>query len=65
MQFDADIVGTPTVAADAEICMMAADSLEKLGIARHDYAIRLNNRKILESVLQLIGLAEMSNLIGA
>lgn len=57
MQFDADIVGTPTVAADAEICMMAADSLEKLGIARHDYAIRLNNRKILESVLQLIGLA--------
>ncbi|GAA5102252.1 histidine--tRNA ligase [Bartonella acomydis] len=58
MQFDADIVGTPTVAADAEICMMAADSLEKLGIAQHDYVIRLNNRKILESVLQLIGLGE-------
>ncbi|EJF74158.1 histidine--tRNA ligase [Bartonella birtlesii] len=56
MQFDADIIGAPTVAADAEICMMAADSLEKLGIAHHDYAIRLNNRKILESVLELIGL---------
>ncbi len=58
MQFDADIVGTPTVAADAEICMMAADSLEKLGIQQHDYVIRLNNRKILESVLELIGLGE-------
>ncbi|MET3560704.1 histidyl-tRNA synthetase [Bartonella japonica] len=56
MQLDADIVGAPTVAADAEICMMAADSLEKLGIQHHDYVIRLNNRKILESVLALIGL---------
>ncbi|BBL53792.1 histidine--tRNA ligase [Bartonella quintana] len=56
MQFDADIVGTPTVAADAEICMMAADSLEKLGFQHHDYAIRLNNRKILEAVLEQIGL---------
>ncbi|WP_332060726.1 histidine--tRNA ligase [Bartonella sp. CB74] len=58
MQFDADIVGTPAVAADAEICMMAADSLEKLGIARHDYVIRLNNRKILDAVLEQIGLRE-------
>ncbi|WP_317993730.1 histidine--tRNA ligase [Bartonella gliris] len=56
MQFDADIVGTPTVAADAEICMMAAESLEKLGFQPHDYVIRLNNRKILECVLEKIGL---------
>ncbi|EJF85255.1 histidine--tRNA ligase [Bartonella rattimassiliensis] len=62
MQFDADIVGTQTVMADAEICMMAADSLEKLGIQPHDYVIRLNNRKILESVLQLIGLGEREQL---
>ncbi|MBB4077121.1 histidyl-tRNA synthetase [Bartonella fuyuanensis] len=58
MQFDADIVGSSTVAADAEICMMVADSLEKLGIQQQDYVIRLNNRKILESVLQVIGLNE-------
>ncbi|UNE53808.1 histidine--tRNA ligase [Bartonella machadoae] len=56
MQFDADIVGTPTVAADAEICMMAAESLEKLGFQQHEYAIRLNNRKILDCVLEKIGL---------
>ncbi|ABM45003.1 histidyl-tRNA synthetase [Bartonella bacilliformis str. Heidi Mejia] len=56
MQLDADIVGSSTVAADAEICMMAADSLERLGIQRHDYVIRLSNRKILDGVLELIGL---------
>ncbi|WP_332065694.1 histidine--tRNA ligase [Bartonella sp. CB189] len=58
MQFDADIIGSSTVAADAEICMMAADSLEKLGIQRHDYVIRLNNRKILDAALEQIGLGE-------
>ncbi|EJF90323.1 histidine--tRNA ligase [Bartonella tamiae] len=57
MQFDADIVGTPTAAADAEICMMAADTMEKLGIERGDYVIRVNNRKILDGVLELIGLS--------
>ncbi len=39
MQFDADTVGAPSVAADAEICMMAADTLEALGIARGDYVV--------------------------
>ncbi|WP_102830548.1 histidine--tRNA ligase [Bartonella bovis] len=56
MQLDADIVGAPTVAADAEVCMMAADSLEKLGIKRDEYIIRLNNRKILDAVLEEVGL---------
>ncbi|WP_455476838.1 histidine--tRNA ligase [Bartonella sp. B41] len=56
MQFDADIVGAPTVAADAEICMMAVDSFKKLGIQQSDYVIRLNNRKILDAVLEKIGL---------
>jgi len=34
MQFDADTVGSASMAADAEICMMAADTMEKLGISR-------------------------------
>ena len=34
MQFDADTVGAASVAADAEMCMMAADTLEELGIPR-------------------------------
>ncbi|HEX6102999.1 MAG TPA: ATP phosphoribosyltransferase regulatory subunit, partial [Alphaproteobacteria bacterium] len=46
-QCDADTVGTPTVAADAEICMMLADALEAVGIAPSDYLVRINNRKVL------------------
>ena len=62
MQFDADTVGSASVAADAEICMMAADTLEKLGIARGDYVIKVNNRKVLDGVLEAIGLSGNENL---
>ncbi|HZT47169.1 MAG TPA: histidine--tRNA ligase [Hyphomicrobiaceae bacterium] len=55
-QFDADTVGTDSVAADAEICMLAADTLEALGIGRGDYAIKVNNRKVLDGVLAGIGI---------
>jgi len=51
-QCDADTVGTPTVAADAEICMMLADAFEAIGIARDDVVIRLNNRKVLNGVME-------------
>jgi len=57
MQFDADIVGTPGVAADAEMAMMMADTLEAVGIKRGDYVIRVNNRKVLDSLLASIGLS--------
>lgn len=61
MQFDADTVGAPGVSADAEMCMMAADTLERLGIQRGDYMIRVNNRKVLDGVLESIGLAGDEN----
>lgn len=54
-QFDADTVGTESVAADAEICMLAADTMEALGIERGQYQIRVNNRKVLDGVLEGIG----------
>src|SRR3712207_3575249 len=56
MQFDADTVGAASVAADAEICMMAADTLEKLGLKRGDFIIKINNRKVLDGVLEAVGL---------
>jgi histidyl-tRNA synthetase len=56
MQFDADTVGAASVAADAEICMMAADTLEKVGIQRGDFIVKVNNRKVLDGVLEAIGL---------
>jgi len=61
MQFDADTVGSASVAADAEMCMMAADTLEALGIKRGDYVIKVNNRKVLDGVLEVIGLAGEEN----
>jgi histidyl-tRNA synthetase len=56
MQFDADTVGSGSVAADAEMCMMAADTLERVGIARGDYVVKVNNRKVLDGVMEAIGL---------
>ena len=56
-QCDADTVGAPSVAADAEICAMLADTLEAVGIARGDYVVRVNNRKVLEGVMEVAGLS--------
>jgi histidyl-tRNA synthetase len=61
MQFDADIVGTPGVVADAEMAMMMADTIEAVGIKRGDYVIRVNNRKVLDGVLEAIGLGGAEN----
>lgn len=61
MQFDADSVGAPGVQADAEMCMMMADTLEALGIKRGDYVIRVNNRKVLDGVMEAIGLGGEEN----
>ena len=60
-QFDADTVGTENVAADAEICMLAADTMEALGIKRGDYVIKVNSRRILDSLLDAIGLSATGN----
>ncbi len=54
-QFDADTVGTESVAADAEICMLAADTMERLGVERGQYRIKVNNRKLLDGALISIG----------
>jgi histidyl-tRNA synthetase len=61
MQFDADTVGSGSVAADAEMCMMAADTLERVGIARGDYVVRVNNRKLLDGVMDSVGLSGDGN----
>lgn len=53
-QCDADTVGTGSVAADAEICAMLSDCLEEVGIARGDYVVRVNNRKVLNGVLEAV-----------
>jgi histidyl-tRNA synthetase len=61
MQFDADTVGSASPAADAEICMMAADAMEALGIPRGGYVVKVNNRKVLDGVLESIDLGGEAN----
>jgi histidyl-tRNA synthetase len=56
-QCDADTVGSASVAADAEICAMLADCLETVGIPRGDYVVKVNNRKVLNGVMEVAGLA--------
>ncbi len=51
-QCDADTVGSASVAADAEICAMLCDALEAVGIERGDYVVKVNNRKVLEGIIQ-------------
>ena len=54
MQFDADTVGAASMAADAEMCMLAADTMEALGIPRGSYAVKVNNRKILDGTMDAL-----------
>ena len=66
MQFDADTIGTASggqssAAADAEMCMMAADTMEALGIPRGSYVVKVNNRKVLDGVMEIIGLSGDEN----
>jgi histidyl-tRNA synthetase len=61
MQFDADTVGSASPAADAEMCMMAADTMEALGIPRGAYVVKVNNRKVLDGLLESIGIGGEEN----
>jgi histidyl-tRNA synthetase len=61
MQFDADTVGSASMAADAEMCMMAADTMEALGIPRGQYVVKVNNRKVLDGVMEAIGIGGEEN----
>jgi histidyl-tRNA synthetase len=60
MQFDADTVGSASMAADAEMCMMAADTMEALGL-NGQYLVKVNNRKVLDGVMESIGLSGEAN----
>jgi histidyl-tRNA synthetase len=50
-QFDADTVGSNSPSADAELLMMVCDALEALGLKRGDFIVKMNSRKLLDTVL--------------
>jgi histidyl-tRNA synthetase len=55
MQFDADTVAAPSMAADAEICMMAADTMDALGL-KDRYIVKISNRKVLDGLIEKMGI---------
>ena len=61
MQFDADTVGAPTMAADAEMCMLAADTMEALGIPHDSYFVKVNSRKVLDGIMEAADLGDEEN----
>jgi histidyl-tRNA synthetase len=61
-QCDADTVGSASMAADAEICAMLSDTLEAVGIERGDYIVRVNNRKVLNGVMEIAGILDPADL---
>jgi histidyl-tRNA synthetase len=56
MQFDADTVGSASMAADAEVCMMIADTMEALGIPRGSYVVKVSNRKVLDGLMESLSI---------
>ena len=58
MQFDADTVGSASPVADAEVCMMAADTMEALGLARGHYVMKFNSRKLLDGFTETFSIGE-------
>jgi histidyl-tRNA synthetase len=58
MQCDFDTIGTQSVAADIEAVLVIHDLMRAIGFA--DFTIRLNNRQLLNGLLELQGLEDQS-----
>lgn len=52
-QCDADVVGTDSLICEAEIVLMLEEVFDKLGL--QDISIKINNRKILSGVVEVLG----------
>ena len=56
LQFDADFVGTKSLQADAELCVMISEILEKCGLNKSEYIIKISSRKITEELFKKINI---------
>ena len=56
LQFDADFVGTKSLLADAELCVMISEILEKCGLSKSDYVVKISSRKITEELFRKINI---------
>ena len=56
LQFDADFVGTKSLQADAELCVMISEILKKCGLSKEEYIIKISSRKIAEKLFEKINI---------
>jgi histidyl-tRNA synthetase len=56
LQFDADFVGTKSLQADAELCVMLSEILEKCGLSKEEYIVKISSRKITEELFKKINI---------
>ena len=62
-QFDIDVVGAQSVAADAECIATIVDALGEIGVGK--FKILINNRKIVEGMLNFLGIKSKKQIEGA
>ena len=58
LQFDADFVGTKSLQADVELCVMISEILEKCGLQKSDYIIKISSRKITDELFKKIKITD-------
>ncbi len=58
LQFDADFVGTNSLQADAELCVMISEILEKCGLAKSEYIVKISSRKITDELFKKIDIKD-------
>ena len=56
-QCDADVVGSPSLLNEAEFILIYHEALSNLGLK--DFTIKINNRKILSGIAEIIGKPEL------
>jgi len=52
LQFDADYVGTKSLQADAELCVLISEILEKCGLDKKDYTVKISSRKFTDKLFE-------------
>ena len=57
-QWNADIIGQPGEVAEAEILMLLINAMQRMGLGSNDITIFINDRRILNAMLEQVGIAE-------
>ena len=56
LQFDADYVGTNNLQADAELCVLISEILERCGLDKVDYTVKISSRKFTDNLFKKLNI---------